>query len=92
MITVFFGADGIALLGVLPTGAKTTSNYVRHNIVEALEQVFYPDRQVPGTIDYLLHLDHTVQRQSPAPSDFEIHSLRRTHFVFIQEYAFPHFQ
>jgi hypothetical protein len=50
MITVFFGVDGIALLEVLPTAVKITSDYFCHNTIEALQQVLYPEGRVPGII------------------------------------------
>jgi hypothetical protein len=50
MTTAFFGADGIALFGIVPTGTKITSDSFCHNIVEMLEKVFDPDGRVLGTI------------------------------------------
>jgi hypothetical protein len=35
-VTVFLGVEGIALLDVLPAGAKSTSDYFCCNIIEAL--------------------------------------------------------
>jgi hypothetical protein len=43
MIAVFFGVDGIALLDILPTGVKLTFDYFCDSIIEAIEQVAYPD-------------------------------------------------
>jgi histone-lysine N-methyltransferase SETMAR len=56
-ITVFLGVNGIALLDVLPTGAKLASDYFCCNIFEALEQVIYLKGKVLGTTRYTLHFD-----------------------------------
>jgi hypothetical protein len=58
MVTVFFGVGGIALSDVLPTGVKLTSDHFCCNIIEALEEVVYPEGRVPGTTRYTLHFDN----------------------------------
>jgi hypothetical protein len=60
MITVFFAVDGIALLEILSTGSKLTSDYFCYNIIEALEQVTHPDCRVPGTTRSVLHFDNAA--------------------------------
>jgi hypothetical protein len=54
MVTVFFGVDRIALLDVLPSGAKFTSDYFCSNVTEALTGVAYPEERKPRAVRYVL--------------------------------------
>jgi hypothetical protein len=58
MVTVFFDVEEIALLDVLPTVAKLTSDYSCCNIIEPLEQAICPEGRVQGITRRTLHFDN----------------------------------
>jgi hypothetical protein len=84
MTAVFFGAEGIALLDVLPTGAKLTSDYFWCTIIEGLEQVIYPEGRVPATTRCTLHFDnapvHNAEKVQRKLNECQFRRLERARY------------
>jgi hypothetical protein len=78
MVTVFFGADSIALFDIVPPAVKFTSDYFCTNVIEVLEGVVYPNARRDGTVRRVLHFDNApVHNAEKVQSKLDECSLRR---------------
>jgi hypothetical protein len=62
LITVFFGVDGIALLGILPQGWKLTSEYFPKHIIRAfaVENTWNPEKSACHATSFILIMHPSI--------------------------------
>jgi hypothetical protein len=62
MVTGFFAIDGIALLDILPAGAKVIAHCLCENVIGIFTRAACPNGRTAGAIRHVLHFDNALVR------------------------------